>query len=457
MKPNYLRKPKRRHALKILGLLSLSASQLLANNKPTKKFKTDKKIIIVGGGTGAITILSRLLKSIQNPDITIIAPNEMHTYQPGQVYVATGLYKQKEILRKNEKYIPKNVRWIKESVIKFDPQNNTLLTCKEQTLSYDYLIVATGLQYNFEPIKGLQKKDIGTNNICSVYVDGVSTWEWLNELKEQSQKKKQTVLYTMPNTPVKCGAVAQLMLYMSADYLKKEGLEAEYIYTPNAGRLFGLKPINDKLLQVQKRYKTITTKYHHNLIEVDIKNKIAVYEHNYEVKSGWDEDFEEWTKIEQKQDIVKIKYDFLHVVPPMFPTTAVANSKLAKSGGHYKGWLDVNRETMQHNVFKNVFGIGDICATPLGKTVPSAVHQAKTVEQNLLSAIMQQKLSQSYDGFSVCPVKIGFGEVIMAKFNYEGLIDDTINNTPNAAKKWWLHDVYEAKKDYWNTLLKGKV
>lgn len=332
-----------------------------------------------------------------------------------------------------------------------------MLTSNNLTLSYDFLIVATGLEYNFEAIRGLKKEDVGINYISSVYLNGTATWEWMNRLKEQSKKKKQTVLYTMPNTPVKCGAVAQLILYMSADYLKKDRLEANYIYTPNAGRLFGLKPINDKLLQVQKRYETITTKYHHNLIEVDIQNKIAIYEHNYEVKSGWDEEFEEWAKIEKRRDIVKIKYDFLHVVPPMHPTSAVANSKLAKSRGHYKGWLDINRETMQHNIFKNVFGIGDICGTPLGKTVPSAAHQAKVVQYNLLSATLQQRIEKSYDGFSVCPIKIGYGEIIMAKFNYEGLVDNTTNNALNATKKWWLYDLYGAKNDYWNKILKGKI
>jgi len=447
----------RRSALKKIGLISLSASQLLALHTPQKKISTNKKIIIVGGGTGAIAVLWRLLNTIDNPNITIIAPNEIHTYQPGQVYVAAGLYKQEEILKKNQKYIPKNVTWIKKHVTKFDPQNNTVYTNANKTLTYDYLIVATGLEYNFEAIKGLKKEDIGTNNISSVYLDGTITWEWMNKLKTQSKKQQQTVLYTMPNTPIKCGAVAQLILYMSADYLKKAGLTANYIYTPNGGKLFGLKPINNKLIEVQKKYETITTKYHHNLIEVDIQNKIAIYEHNYKLKSGWDAEFEEWENIEKKRDIVKIKYDFLHVVPPMYPTPAIANSQLAKSRGHYKGWLDVNRETMQHNIFKNVFGIGDICGIPLGKTVPSAAHQAKAVQKNLLSVIEQQQLLANYNGFSVCPIKVGYGEVIMAKFNYEGLVDRTINSAPNSQKKWWLYDLYESKTYYWDKILQGRL
>jgi len=49
------------------------------------------KILIVGGGSGAIMALSRIHRAIKNPDITIIAPNEIHLFQPGQIFVAAGV------------------------------------------------------------------------------------------------------------------------------------------------------------------------------------------------------------------------------------------------------------------------------------------------------------------------------------------------------------------------------
>jgi len=63
-------------------------------------------------------------------------------------------------------------------------------------------------------------------------------------------------------------------------------------------------------------------------------------------------------------------YDFLHVVPPMRAPDAVKSSDLAWKNGPFAagGWLEVDKSTLQHRRYPNVFGIGDINGTPRGKT-----------------------------------------------------------------------------------------
>ena len=450
----------RRKALRLLSLSPLVASLLYSS-----KSSASPRILIVGGGSGAVTILSRLSKIFHNPNITIIAPNEKHIYQPGQVYVAAGVYETEEIIKDNSNYIPKDVVWIKDKVKSYTPKNNSVTTQGGQTVEYDYLIVATGLEYRYEWIKGLNKEDIGTKNIASVYLNdtdkgtakgGSSTWEWFKAIKEEAKTKEIKVLYTMPNTPVKCGAVAQKMAYLSADYLQKYSLNAELIYTPNAGRLFGLQEIDEKLHIAQKEYPSLQTKFRHNLIEIDTKKKIATYQHKYEIKTDWDEDFEEWGNIEKKTEIVKMDYDFIHIVPPMSATQDIRDSKLAIKDGHYKGWLDVDRETLQHSNYPNVFGIGDICGTPLGKTVPTVTAQSLIVEQNLLLVIDGNKPMQKFTGYSVCPIKVAYGKVILAEFDYEGLVENA-KMSQLSHESLWGYDLNETKEEYWTTLLKGNV
>ncbi len=88
----------RRKALKLIGISPVAATVLasMGSGSVTDAQAVDVKgkILIVGGGSGAIMTLARLNRSISNPDITIIAPNETHLYQPGQVFVAAGLMKQ---------------------------------------------------------------------------------------------------------------------------------------------------------------------------------------------------------------------------------------------------------------------------------------------------------------------------------------------------------------------------
>lgn len=54
----------------------------------------------------------------------------------------------------------------------------------------------------------------------------------------------------------------------------------------------------------------------------------------------------------------------LHVTPPMGPNSAIKSSLLADGSG----WLNVNKETLQHMKYPNVFGIGDCTNLPTAKT-----------------------------------------------------------------------------------------
>lgn len=48
--------------------------------------------------------------------------------------------------------LPKNAKWIKDSVIEFDPENNQITTNNGDTVHYDILIVALGLQINWDQV-----------------------------------------------------------------------------------------------------------------------------------------------------------------------------------------------------------------------------------------------------------------------------------------------------------------
>lgn len=54
----------------------------------------------------------------------------------------------------------------------------------------------------------------------------------------------------------------------------------------------------------------------------------------------------------------------LHVTPPMGPSLVVKGSPLADEAG----WLDVDKDTLQHKRYPNVFGIGDCTNLPTAKT-----------------------------------------------------------------------------------------
>jgi sulfide:quinone oxidoreductase len=460
----------RREALKIMGLSPVAAGLLLTG--ATGEVTTAKasssaegKIVIVGGGSGGIMAMARLHSALSNPDITLIAPNEKHIYQPGQVFMAAGEYTFEDIVKDNKDFIPDDVNWIKDEVKTFDPDNNKVITRAGEEISYDYLVVATGLQYHYEWIEGLSEDMIGTNGISSVYLNnaeagtadgGSITWQWFNDLKEAAKTGKPKVICTQPATAIKCGGAPQKILYLSDDFLKKDNLTAEYTFATTSSNLFGVPEVNKTLEEeVQPRYGNIINKFGHNLVAIDAEKKIATFEHTYELQGEYDEDLEEYDII-KKTDRVEMVYDFIHIVPPMAGVDAVANSQLAWQKGTGKGWLEVDQYTLQHKRYKNVFGIGDICGVPKGKTGGSARHHGPIMVGNLLATMEGKELKEKFDGYTVCPLKTQYGKIILAEFDYKGAAPSfSFLDVGEQRWMWWAFDLYMLKSMYWYLMMRG--
>ena len=89
--------------------------------------------------------------------------------------------------------MPKGVHSIKSAVTEFAPATNSIKTSDGKVISYDYLIVAAGIQIDWDRIKGL-KESVGKNGVCTNYsYDTVnSTWENIKNFKGG------TAIFTQP-------------------------------------------------------------------------------------------------------------------------------------------------------------------------------------------------------------------------------------------------------------------
>lgn len=93
------------------------------------------------------------------------------------VIIGGGIKTLDQLIRNEADYIPAGVKWEKKAV-EFMSEANTVKLASGKTPTYDYLVVAAGLQYNFEKIKDLTADMIGKNDIHSIYVPEVSPVMW---------------------------------------------------------------------------------------------------------------------------------------------------------------------------------------------------------------------------------------------------------------------------------------
>ncbi|WJQ84392.1 FAD/NAD(P)-binding oxidoreductase [Brevibacillus brevis] len=389
-------------------------------------------VVIVGAGSAGISVAARLVRASKRllGQVAIIDPASKHYYQPLWTLVGGGAAKKEESERDLSSLIPTGVDWICDAVTMFQPEQHMLSTRQGAVFSYDYLVVAAGLQLDWEGVKGL-KDAVGKNGVCSNYAYQTveSTWEAIRSFKGG------TAIFTHPNSPVKCGGAPQKIMYLADDYFRKLKVrnDSAIIFASAKGSIFDVPTYANTLNNVIRR-KNIETRYKYNLLEVRADTKEAVFEN-----------------LDTKEQVVW-KYDMLHVTPPMKAPDFIANSALADTGG----WVDVDPFTLVHKRFPTIFGIGDCTNLPTSKTGAAIRKQAPVVEKNLLALINGDPLAAKYDGYTSCPLVTGYNKLVLAEFDYNLKPCETFPFDQSKER----FSMYLMKKEllpilYWNGMLKG--
>jgi len=397
--------------------------------------KEKHQIIIIGGGNAGLSVASQLLIKDRSLDIAIIDPAQKHYYQPAWTLVGGGTFDIKATERNEKDVIPKGTTWIQKGVVSFQPEENKITLQDGLQLAYDALIVAPGIQLNWDEVKGL-KENLGKNSVCSNY--SFETAPYTFEVMKNLKKGK--AIFHNPHTPVKCGGAPHKIMYLAADYFRKHGVlnQIDIQYWSGAAKLFAVPKYEKTLLEVVKRG-NIQLNFMQRLEEIDGPNKRARFvgfgENNKDV-STW------------------VDYDMIHVTPPQSAPDFIKNSPLANAAG----WVDVDKNSLQHPKFPNIFTIGDASGLPTSKTGAAIRKQAPVLVSNLLSAIARQPLTASYTGYTSCPLVTGYGKLVLAEFDYENKPMETF--PMDQSKERW--SMYQLKKQvlpwlYWNKILTGKA
>lgn len=390
------------------------------------------RVVIVGGGNAGISVAARLRKVAPLIDVAVLEPSTKHYYQPLWTLVGGGVFPKERSEHEEASVIPAGVTWIREAAAELCPEENALLTTGGLKVGYDFLVMAPGIQIDWHKVKGLPEA-LGHDGVCSNYsYDTVDkTWEFIRGFKGGN------AIFTHPATPIKCGGAPQKIMYLADDQFRKTGVrdKTNIIFGIANPVIFQVPRYAATLNKVVAR-KGIDVRFRHNLTEIRADSKEAVFQN-----------------LETGEPVV-LPYELLHVTPPMSAPDFVKQSPLANADG----WVEVDKVTLQHPRYANVFALGDASSLPTSKTGAAVRKQAPVLVKNLLAAMAEKPLPASYDGYTACPLVTGYGKLVMAEFDYNLTPRETFRiDQSKERRSMYLFKQYVLPALYWRGIMKGRA
>lgn len=409
------------------------------------------QIVIIGGGTAGIMVAAQLQAQKHYKSIAILEPASTHYYQPAWTLVGAGTYDYAKTARPMGDIIPKGVTWIKDKATGFSPENNTVHTAASGAITYDYLVVAPGLVYDMDLVPGLGEALAAKETVCSNYTDSEHTWKVVQNFKGG------TALFTQPTTPIKCGGAPQKTMYLSDSAFRKSGVrdKTTVVFATAGTVIFGVPEIAKTLMEVVDR-KDLNLRFGYQLKKVDGPNRIAWYaladhvkEHNHKE-----------VKLEKDGNLTGIHFDMMHTAPPSVAPKFVRESVLVDASG----WMAVDKHTLQHQTYGNIFGLGDVAGLPTAKTGAAIRKQVPIVVDNIDQLIKSERIgNKSYNGYSSCPLVTDYGKMVLAEFDYANkftpdskLKQLLIQDSSKEHWRLWMLKKYMLPYLYWNKMMKGQ-
>ncbi len=331
-------------------------------------------ILILGGGFGGLAAANELRQSLSSDfKITVIDKKDYFMMDLVKLWILNGTREFEFSKRPLQPITKKGIDFINEEIIKIDPKNKIVET-KSKKLSYDYLIVALGVDLAPEQIPGLSEHGLILYEIKDV-----------PRIREAVKKMKTgKIVMAIMGMPYKCPPAPYEAALLIKSMLKDSGTDKSVqidFYSPAPITLPAAGPqVSEELLHLLQS----------NDINFYGSNKTISVEANT-------------LKFENSET----NFDLLIAVPPHKAPIAVVESGFAQQGK----FIRVDRSCKTS--FENVYAIGDVneimvtdkIAVP--KAGIFAEGEGVTVAKNIVSQIKREQEKATFDGKGGCFVEVG--------------------------------------------------
>ncbi|WP_243291704.1 FAD-dependent oxidoreductase [Bacillus sp. FJAT-47783] len=332
------------------------------------------KIVIIGAGFGGLETCFRLRRLLKDRHDEIILISDIHyfLFRPSLIWIP---FREREIsdisLPLKEIIKDTNITFMHKRVTRIVPQKQMVELDDNETVHYDYLVIASGAELDFQQINGDTKK------IHSIY-----TIEGALKVRQEIQKiadGDSIVIGSCAGNPNPSPSY-EFTFELHA-YLQKKNINASITYFTSEDQLFHFA-ISESTEHVTK-----------------LMNKKGI---TYFTDTTVTKMTDHHVQLSNHQ---VIPYTFLLVIPPYKGADFILNSELH----HENGLLRV-KETLQSEEWENIFVVGDACILPKRERVKSgraAELQGSIAAENIFSKMTKRTKQKNYEDQVVSIVETG--------------------------------------------------
>lgn len=355
--------------------------------------KKGQRVVVVGGGFGGATA-AKYIRMWSNNQIEVVLVERNATFIScpmsntvlGGSRTIADLTHGYDTLKK--KY---GIEMVRGEVTAIDPQKQTVMLA-DGYLSYDRLIIAPGVDFNFGKIEGLTAK-VAEQSVPHAWKAGAQTVMLRKQL--ESMRDGGVFAISIPKMPYRCPPGPYERACQVAFYLKNNKPKSKVLVLDANPDIVSKKGL---FTAAWKDLYPGMVEYRPNamVVQVDPTGNIA------------------------KTEFEDVKADVLNVIPPM-KAGAVAN--MAGVVNVDNNWCAVDFLSYESSVQKNIHVIGDAVSAPVPKSGHMATSQAKVCAAAVIELLQGQAPDQNPTIANTCYSMVSGSEAVhvanVYRFNAE--------------------------------------
>ncbi|MHB8112198.1 MAG: NAD(P)/FAD-dependent oxidoreductase, partial [Bellilinea sp.] len=214
-----------------------------------------KTFLVLGAGTAGTMIARKMAAHLDAREwkVVLVDKDEKHYYQPGLLFLPFGMYRAQDVIQPKRKFIPEKVDFIISGIERIEPDASRVKLTNGRTITYDHMVVATGVDIHPEETEGMLDGGWRKNVFDFYTFEGATA---LGKFLEKWQGGRMVV--NVVENPIKCPVAPLELLFLADWWFTKRGMrnKVELVYaTPLSGAF--TKPIAADALGAMLKRKNI--------------------------------------------------------------------------------------------------------------------------------------------------------------------------------------------------------